>query len=82
MDIDEGRLNRLLGQMLADPSRFIGFDFHLGSLEQARAHAREHNITNASFEVGTAKEYPGTPGLVALFDCLNDMGAGGRRPAT
>jgi hypothetical protein len=56
-------------------SRFIGFDFHPQSIEQARAHAREHNITNASFEVGTAKEYPGTDfDLVTCFDCLHDMG--------
>ena len=25
-------------------SQFVGFDFHAGSIEQARAHARKHNI--------------------------------------
>ena len=32
-------------------------------------------MTNASFEVGTAKEYPATDlDLVTFFDCLLDMG--------
>jgi hypothetical protein len=56
-------------------SQFVGFDFHRGSIEQARAHAGEHNVTNASFEVGTAKGYPGSDfDLVTFFDCLHDMG--------
>jgi len=40
-------------------SQFIGYDFHSGSVEAARAHAREHNVSNVEFHVGTAKEYPG-----------------------
>ncbi len=56
-------------------SRFVGFDFHPGSIDAARAHAREHNVTNATFEVGTAKDYPASDlDLVTFFDCLHDMG--------
>ena len=56
-------------------SEFVGYDFHPGSIEQAQAHAREHNLTNVRFQVGTAKDYPET-GLdfVTFFDCLHDMG--------
>ena len=56
-------------------SQFFGYDFHPGSIEQAKAHAREHNVSNAHFAVGTAKDYPET-GLdfVTFFDCLHDMG--------
>jgi 2-polyprenyl-3-methyl-5-hydroxy-6-metoxy-1,4-benzoquinol methylase len=56
-------------------SQFIGYDFHSGSVEAARAHAREHDISNVEFHVGTAKEYPGSGfDLVTFFDCLHDMG--------
>lgn len=56
-------------------SHFIGYDFHPGSVDQAKAHAKEHNVSNVEFHVGTAKEYPGTDfDLVAFFDCLHDMG--------
>jgi SAM-dependent methyltransferase len=56
-------------------SQFIGFDFHPGSIDAARAHAREHNVLNATFEVGSAKDYPASDlDLVTFFDCLHDMG--------
>ena len=56
-------------------STFFGFDFHPGSIEQARAHADNHNVTNVQFRVGTAKDYPESNlDLVAFFDCLHDMG--------
>jgi 2-polyprenyl-3-methyl-5-hydroxy-6-metoxy-1,4-benzoquinol methylase len=56
-------------------SQFIGYDFHSGSIETAKAHAREHKVSNVEFHVGTAKEYPGGDfDLVAFFDCLHDMG--------
>lgn len=56
-------------------SQFIGYHFHLGSIEQAQAHARDHNLTNVRFEVGTAKDYPETDlDFVTFFDCLHDMG--------
>ncbi len=56
-------------------AQFVGFDFHAGSIEQARKHAAEHGVTNVRFEVGTAKDYPATGlDLVTFFDCLHDMG--------
>ena len=56
-------------------STFFGFDFHPGSIEQAKAHARDHNVTNVQFKVGTAKNYSEKDlDLVAFFDCLHDMG--------
>ena len=56
-------------------SQFIGFDFHEGSIEEARQHAKEHGVTNARFEVAKAKEFPGSGyDLVTFFDCLHDMG--------
>jgi SAM-dependent methyltransferase len=57
-------------------SQFIGYDFHPNSIEQARAHARDHGASaNARFEVGTAKDYPERDfDLVTFFDCLHDMG--------
>ena len=41
----------------------------------ARAQAVSHGTSNARFEVGLAKDYPGNDyDLVACFDCLHDMG--------
>jgi Methyltransferase domain len=56
--------------------RFVGYDFHPGSVEQACVHAADHGVTsNTRFEVAAAKEYPGTDfDLVTCFDCLHDMG--------
>jgi hypothetical protein len=56
-------------------SQFVGYDFRPGSIDAARAHAREHNVPNATFEVGTAKDYAASNlDLVTFFDCLHDMG--------
>ena len=56
-------------------SQFVGYDFHAGSIDEARAHAREHNVSNATFEVGTAKDYAARDlDFVTFFDCLHDMG--------
>ena len=57
-------------------STFIGFDFHEGSIEQARLHAEEHGVgANTRFEVALASEFPGKDlDLVTFFDCLHDMG--------
>lgn len=56
-------------------SQFFGFDYHPASIEQARALAKEQNVANVTFEVATAKEYPGQNyDLVTCFDCLHDMG--------
>ena len=39
-------------------SQFIGYDFHSGSIDAARAHASSHGVAqNARFEVGTTKDF-------------------------
>jgi len=57
-------------------STFIGFDYHAPSIEAARKAAAEAGLDDrVSFEVASAKEYPGTGyDLVGFFDCLHDMG--------
>ena len=57
-------------------SRFVGYDYHGPSIELARAAAREGEVGDrVSFDVASAKDYPGTGyDLVAFFDCLHDMG--------
>src|SRR5690606_21543856 len=57
-------------------SQFTGYDFHPGSIEDARAHAKAHGVSdNARFEVGLAKDFPSKDfDLVTCFDCLHDMG--------
>jgi 2-polyprenyl-3-methyl-5-hydroxy-6-metoxy-1,4-benzoquinol methylase len=58
-------------------SRFYGFDYHSGSIEYARHVAgRDGLLDQVTFEVSSAKSYPGNGGydLVAFFDCLHDMG--------
>ena len=57
-------------------SRFFGFDYHDRSIEAAREYAKKDGISDrVTFEVSKAKEYPGTDyDLVAVFDCLHDMG--------
>ncbi|MBV8796643.1 MAG: methyltransferase domain-containing protein [Hyphomicrobiales bacterium] len=57
-------------------STFVGYDFHPGSVEQARVHAERHGATgNTKFEVAMASDFPGKDlDLVTFFDCLHDMG--------
>ncbi|WP_432410887.1 class I SAM-dependent methyltransferase [Rasiella sp. SM2506] len=56
-------------------STFIGFDFHAASIEQAKERATAAGLTNVSFEVATAKDFPGTEyDFITFFDCLHDMG--------
>ena len=56
-------------------SSFVGYDFHPGSIAQAEAHARSHDVSNVRFQVGTAKDYAERElDFVTFFDCLHDMG--------
>jgi SAM-dependent methyltransferase len=57
-------------------SHFVGFDSHDQSIAGARDSATRQGIADSvSFEVSTAKEYPGKNyDFVAVFDCLHDMG--------
>jgi SAM-dependent methyltransferase len=57
-------------------SRFVGFDYHAGSIEEARRRASEAGLGDrVSFDVASAKDFPGQGyDLVASFDSLHDMG--------
>jgi len=57
-------------------SEFVGFDYHEASIAHARETASTAGVDGrASFEVAPAKAFPGDGyDLVAMFDCLHDMG--------
>ncbi|MBY2988213.1 class I SAM-dependent methyltransferase [Rhizobium leguminosarum] len=57
-------------------SRFTGFDYHGPSIERAKVAAKEAGVSDrVSFEQGSAAEFPGRGyDMVAMFDCLHDMG--------
>jgi len=59
-------------------ARFVGSDFHAGSIEAARERAERAGVADrVSFEVAGAPEIPDVDGgfdLVTYFDCLHDMG--------
>jgi SAM-dependent methyltransferase len=57
-------------------SRFFGFDYHDKSIEAARDSAQRSGVADrVTFETSTAKSFPGKDyDLVAVFDCLHDMG--------
>jgi len=56
-------------------SQFVGFDYHGPSVGWARRAAARAGLTNAKFEVATAKDFHGAPyEFVTFFDCLHDMG--------
>lgn len=58
-------------------SRFIGYDYHDGSVRTARRRAEEAGVGDrVQFETATAAAYDGSGfDLVTMFDCLHDMGA-------
>ncbi|MEM5428140.1 class I SAM-dependent methyltransferase [Cupriavidus oxalaticus] len=57
-------------------SRFVGFDYHEPSVRHATEAARRAGMGDrVRFEVASAKDYAGKDyDLVAVFDCLHDMG--------
>jgi len=57
-------------------SQFFGYDYHLPSIDRARALAKEAGVDDrTSFAQATAKDFPAKDyELVAFFDCLHDMG--------
>jgi ubiquinone/menaquinone biosynthesis C-methylase UbiE len=57
-------------------SRFVGSDYHAGSIHTARERARDAGVADrASFQIAPAASYPGSGlDLVTMFDCLHDMG--------
>jgi ubiquinone/menaquinone biosynthesis C-methylase UbiE len=53
---------------------FTGFDYHEGSIVEARRRAAAARLDNVRFETATTT-FPGTGyTLVTMFDCLHDMG--------
>ena len=57
-------------------ARFFGFDYHGASIERAREEARKAGVDDRIvFERASAKDFPAKGyDLVAMFDCLHDMG--------
>ena len=56
-------------------SHVFGFDYHQASIDRARELAKAEGVANVTFDVATAKSYPGANyDLVTFFDCLHDMG--------
>ncbi len=56
-------------------SEVFGFDYHDASIAGARQSAERQHVSNVTFEVARAKEYPGEGyDFVAVFDSLHDMG--------
>ncbi|KAA5823518.1 class I SAM-dependent methyltransferase [Algibacter amylolyticus] len=56
-------------------STFVGYDYHEKSIEQAKERAKNAGVTNTSFAVAKAKDFPGKDyDFITFFDCLHDMG--------
>jgi SAM-dependent methyltransferase len=57
-------------------SRFVGSDYHAGSIETARRRAQEAGVADRTeFDTAPAAGYAGSGyDLVTMFDCLHDMG--------
>jgi SAM-dependent methyltransferase len=57
-------------------SRFVGFDTHENSLEEARANAEAAGVAErVEFRGADAGSYPGGDyDLICFFDCLHDLG--------
>jgi SAM-dependent methyltransferase len=57
-------------------STFFGFDYHAPSIERAKAAAKEAGVSDrVTFQQAPAAGFPeGNYDLIAMFDCLHDMG--------
>lgn len=57
-------------------SRFVGYDFHEPSVEEARRHAKAHGLGDRVKFIATSAKDIGEADfdLVTSFDCLHDMG--------
>jgi SAM-dependent methyltransferase len=57
-------------------SRFVGSDYHTGSIDTARERAQNAGVADrVQFEAAPAAAHPGSGyDLVTMFDCLHDMG--------
>src|SRR6184192_1675258 len=70
-----GASTRLMAQAYPR-SKFTGFDYHQESIALARQKAKDAGLQDsARFEIAPAAKFPGNDyDLVAMFDCLHDMG--------
>jgi 2-polyprenyl-3-methyl-5-hydroxy-6-metoxy-1,4-benzoquinol methylase len=65
------------GPLLQRASAFQGYNFRLGSIASATAHAQAHGVKKTQFEVGRAQDFASEDyDLVTCFDCLQEMGIG------
>jgi SAM-dependent methyltransferase len=57
-------------------STFVGSDYHVASVDEARKRAADAGVgERVRFEVAAAQEFTGDGyDLIAMFDCLHDMG--------
>lgn len=56
-------------------SHFTGFDFHPPSIDAAIAKKDEAGLANVTFEVASAKTFPGADyDFICIFDAIHDMG--------
>jgi SAM-dependent methyltransferase len=57
-------------------STFVGFDYHVESIERGRANAAAAGVSDrVRFEVASATDFPGGDyDLIACFDALHDLG--------
>jgi SAM-dependent methyltransferase len=70
-----GVSTRLMAEAFPN-SRFVGYDYHPGSIEAARRTTKDGGLADrVRFDVHSANTYPaGDYDLVCFFDCLHDMG--------
>jgi SAM-dependent methyltransferase len=55
-------------------SDFVGYDYHVPSVETATERAKAAGATNVRFEVADATGYKANNyDLIAFFDCLHDL---------
>jgi 2-polyprenyl-3-methyl-5-hydroxy-6-metoxy-1,4-benzoquinol methylase len=55
-------------------SRFMGFDNHAPSIEEAQKMASAKKLDNLTFAVSGAQDFIGQYDFITFFDCLHDMG--------
>lgn len=69
-----GHSTALMAQAF-ERSRFVGFDTHDDSLEEARAQAEAAGVADrVEFRKADARAYSGRYDLICFFDCLHDLG--------
>jgi SAM-dependent methyltransferase len=75
MGCGHGHSTVLMAQAFPN-SRFVGYDGHAASIEEARRVAEDAGVADrVHFELAHAADYPGADfGLICFFDCLHDLG--------